>query len=142
VREAVRAAGISLLTNEVAVASVGECKVAFIGYDYPWGTKDIRIAQPSENMVRIVASHNPDNIYRVAQCGAEIMLSGHTHGGQGRIPFFGSVFIPSVYGRRFDHGHFFVRGTHLFVSAGVGVAGPPVRIYCPPDVFVVEVRGA
>jgi len=51
------------------------------------------------------------------------------------------VVVPSAYGRRFDHGHFVVHGTHLFVVSGIGVIGPPFRVYCQPDIFVIDVVG-
>jgi hypothetical protein len=56
-----------------------------------------------------------------------------------RLPFLGSIVVPSLYGRRFDHGHFVVNSTHLFVSSGIGVSSPQFRLYCRPDIFVVDV---
>ena len=59
---------------------------------------------------------------------------------QTKIPIIlGSIVIPSIYGRRFDHGHFVIKGTHLFIASGVGAANPPVRIYCQPDIFIVDI---
>jgi predicted MPP superfamily phosphohydrolase len=46
--------------------------------------------------------------------------------------------VPSVYGRRFDQGHFRVGASDLFVSTGVGADTPPLRLYCPPDLLVVD----
>jgi predicted MPP superfamily phosphohydrolase len=51
------------------------------------------------------------------------------------------VIVPSRFGRLFDHGHFVVNGTHLFVSSGVGSATPALRFYCQPDIFVIDVAG-
>jgi len=56
-----------------------------------------------------------------------------------RLPFLGSIVVPSLYGRRFDHGHFVVNGTHLFVSSGIGVSSPQFRLFCRPDIFIVDV---
>ncbi len=91
------------------------------------------------NMLHIVLSHTPDNIYWLSKSYADFVFSGHYHAGQFRIPVLGPIVIPSIYGRRFDHGHFIVNGTHLFVTSGIGVAAPPLRIYCQPDIFIVDI---
>jgi uncharacterized protein len=111
------------------------------GYDHPWGPRRAVIPFQWEGALHIVLSHNPDNIYRLSKWPADIVFSGHYHAGQIRLPILGSMVVPSVYGRRFDHGHFLVNGTHLFVASGIGAADPPLRIYCRPDMFVVEILG-
>jgi len=131
--------GLRLLTNESATVTVDGRSVMVTGYNYPWGTKERTIAGSTDGVLHLVLSHTPDNIYRLAKSSADIVFSGHYHAGQIRIPFLGPVVIPSVYGRRFDHGHFVVNGTHLFVASGVGASSPPVRIYCQPDIFVVDI---
>ena len=89
----------------------------------------------------LVLTHTPDNIYELSGPGVTAVFAGHYHAGQIRIPLLGSLVVPSAYGRLFDHGHFVVNGTHLFVTAGVGAAVPPFRVYCQPDVFIVDIRG-
>ncbi len=131
--------GLRLLTNESVTVKVRGREVTVTGYDYPWGTR-VRGVKPSQNgTVNLVLSHTPDNIYRLADSNADIVFSGHYHGGQIRLPFAGPIVVPSVYGRRFERGHFVVNGTHLFVSSGIGVADPMVRTYCRPDIFVVDI---
>ena len=91
--------------------------------------------------LRIVLSHTPDQFYRLASWGVELVLAGHTHGGQYRLPLVGPVLMPSVYGRRFDRG-FFRRGrTVMSVSQGVG-AEHPLRIGCTPEVTRFVLRAA
>lgn len=87
----------------------------------------------------IVLMHTPDNIYRLSEAGADLVFAGHFHAGQIRLPYLGSLVIPSTYGRRFDHGHFAVNGTQLFVTSGIGSTDPPFRFYCQPDIFFVDV---
>ena len=88
----------------------------------------------------LVLSHTADNIYALNRAGADAVFSGHYHAGQIRVPGLGSLVVPSMFGRRFDHGHFNVDGTHLFVTAGIGSA-PALRIYCKPDVYIVDISG-
>jgi uncharacterized protein len=131
--------GLRLLTNESVTVSLDGREVVVTGYDYPWGTQMTSITPSRNGTLHVVLSHTPDNIYRISKSSADLVFSGHYHAGQVRIPHLGSVVVPSVYGRRFDHGHFVVNGTHLFVASGIGVANPPIRIYCQPDIFVVDI---
>ncbi|MFH1112645.1 MAG: metallophosphoesterase [Pseudomonadota bacterium] len=131
--------GLRLLTNESVTVRVRGREVTVSGYDYPWGTREKGIKTSQNGTLNLVLSHTPDNIYRLADSNADIVFSGHYHGGQIRVPFAGPIVVPSVYGRRFDRGHFVVNQTHLFVSSGIGAAGLMVRTYCRPDIFVVDI---
>ncbi len=139
VRKVITESRLRLLSDEAALLAAGHNQIAITGYDYPWGTKEKSISPQRNDMLHVVLSHTPDNIYRISESSADLTFSGHYHAGQIRIPAIGPIVIPSVYGRRFDHGHFVVDGTHLFVASGIGAANPPVRIYCQPDIFVVDI---
>ena len=141
VRAAVRDAGITLLTNESTTVSLAGEPIRISGIDYPWDRSEKSVPAAGPGELHLVLSHTPDNIYRISRSGADCVFSGHYHAGQVRVPLAGSVVVPSVYGRRFDHGHFVVDGTHLFASGGIGAAKPPFRIYCHPDLFIVDVSG-
>jgi len=136
IRDALSAGGVTLVEGRCAhlPASIG--KVALCGTEAPWGPELSSALDPDE--LNLVLSHTPDNIYRLAQQGATLVFSGHTHGGQIRIPGFGPVVVPSRFGGLFDQGHFLVDGTDLFVSAGVGADMPALRIYCQPELLVVD----
>jgi predicted MPP superfamily phosphohydrolase len=86
----------------------------------------------------VVLTHTADNIYRLRHGGAALVFAGHYHAGQIRLPWLGSLVVPSAFGRLFDHGHFLLGRTHLFVTAGIGAGSPAFRICCPPDVLVVD----
>jgi len=139
VREVITRSRLRLLSDETIALAVGENQMAIAGFDYPWGTQGRSISPQRSDVLHIVLSHTPDNIYRLSESSADVVFSGHYHAGQIRIPVIGPIVIPSVYGRRFDHGHFVVNDTHLFVASGIGAANPPVRIYCQPDIFVVDI---
>ena len=73
---------------------------------------------------RLLLSHCPDQFYRAAGWGMDLVLSGHNHGGQIRLPAVGPVFMPSRYSRRFDRG-FFRRGrTLMYVTEGIAGTHP------------------
>ncbi len=133
--------GLRLLTNESVTMIIDGREVIITGCDYPWGVQGGRLL-PRSGELHVVLSHTPDNIYRLAKSSANIVFSGHYHAGQIRLPLLGSIVVPSLYGRRFDHGHFVVNGTHLFVSSGIGVSNPQFRLYCRPDIFLVDILPA
>jgi len=112
-------------------------RVTLCGTDAPWGPELSSALDRSQ--LNLVLSHSPDNIYRLGELGASLVFSGHTHGGQIRVPLLGAPVIPSRYGRIFDQGHFRVDGVDLFVSTGIGAGMPPLRIFCPPEILVVDI---
>lgn len=139
IAESLRATGIHVLNHETHLLTIGHQPLAVTGYDYPWGTQATTIPVQSTEKIHIVLTHTPDNIYRLAHCKADLVFAGHYHAGQVRLPLRGSIVVPSIYGCRFDHGHFIIEQTHLFVASGIGASYPPVRIYCQPDIFVVDI---
>ncbi len=87
----------------------------------------------------ILLYHTPDLIYEINN-GDKIalMLSGHTHGGQIRIPWFGPLFTGSLYGRKLQSGMYQLSETILYISRGIGLEGlgaPRVRFLCPPEII-------
>ena len=84
----------------------------------------------------IVLAHEPDILPTVARYGPELMLSGHTHGGQVRVPFLPPAFLPD-YGRRYLAGWFRYGSTQLYVNRGIGTIGVPLRLNCPPEITVL-----
>jgi predicted MPP superfamily phosphohydrolase len=72
------------------------------------------------------------------------MLSGHTHGGQVRLPWFGALVTSSLYGKAFEMGRYQLAGLTLYVTRGIGLEGsaaPRARFLCPPEVIVWEIDG-
>ena len=142
VRAALARAGVSVLAGTCASLAVPEAPpIRVCGTEEPWGPALSRTLANDEVAATLVMTHTPDNVYALAEQGATAVFAGHTHGGQMRIPWLGPLIMPSRYGRRFDQGHFVVDGTHLYVSAGVGADAPNLRLWCPPDVVVVDLVG-
>jgi hypothetical protein len=142
VSEVVSRMGFHLLHNNWQRLQLnGQGSLLIQGCEDPWSPDKWSAAPVQPGELALVLSHTADNIYRLSEAGAAAVFSGHYHAGQFKLPGFGPIIVPSKYGRRFDHGHFVVNGTHLFVSAGVGAAEPPLRIYCPPDIFIIDFTG-
>jgi predicted MPP superfamily phosphohydrolase len=137
IRQILAAAGVTLITGRCEHLPEAVGRVAICGTEAPWGP-DLSATLDKKDL-NLVLSHTPDNVYRLGAEGASVVFSGHTHGGQIRVPGVGALVVPSRFGRVFDEGHFRVAGTDLFVTAGVGADFPPLRIYCPPEVLVVDI---
>ena len=144
VREALSKAGVVELLNvprrllrgdaELVVAGVGDLQCDAIDFAAAVG------AAPS-SVPRVVLSHDPDVFaYWPAGVRLDLMVSGHTHGGQAYLPILGPPFVPSQFGFRYLRGLFREGDRQLYVSRGVGASGVPFRWGCPPELTVVVLR--
>jgi predicted MPP superfamily phosphohydrolase len=73
-------------------------------------------------------------VRELAPAGADLVLAGHTHGGQWRLPLVGAFVLPSLYGRLYAEGFRVIGSTLLYTSRGAGVHTVPFRYRCPPEV--------
>jgi predicted MPP superfamily phosphohydrolase len=94
---------------------------------------------PSEATV-ILLAHSPDAIYEAMAAGVDLVLSGHTHGGQVRLPVIGPLYVNSDVGRRYNQGLFHLDGTQLYVNRGIGTRWLRVRFLCPPEITVITLK--
>lgn len=101
-------------------------------------------AKVPASMPRILLSHNPDvaenSAVATGHVPVDLMLSGHTHGGQVRLPFIGAPVIPSAYGQKYAQGLIQGPACQVHVSAGIGMAGLPVRLGVPPEIVLLRLR--
>jgi predicted MPP superfamily phosphohydrolase len=84
----------------------------------------------------ILLAHEPDFLKYVVPFGVDLMLSGHTHGGQIRLPFLPPLFLPEL-GVEYASGLFRMGNTHLYVNRGIGTVNLPFRFDCPPEITVL-----
>jgi len=88
----------------------------------------------------ILLSHSPDIVREPRARRADLILSGHTHGGQVVLPLIGVTGSSSWYGPRYASGLHRLDDTFLFVTRGLGEVGVPLRMYCEPEIAVLELR--
>lgn len=150
--EGFKRANIPLLKNSGAYIPVGEQGLYVAGLDDAMsGEPDLSAGLqdcPADAPVVLLA-HEPDFASENAQGlggRSALQLSGHTHGGQVRLPGRGAIILPEM-GRKYDAGLFQVGAMQLYVNRGVGVITalswtPPVRFNCPPEVTEVTLVGA
>lgn len=113
----------------------------FCGDETPWMGTHADLAKTPRDAFRVLVSHTPDNIEWARQNQMDLMLSGHTHGGQVRLPLLGPVYSPSRYGCRYASGVFWRDPTLLYVSRGVS-GKEPLRFNCRPEVTKLILRSA
>lgn len=129
---AVADAGYAVLDGHVATIDVNGRRLAVGGTCAPWGPGIPDDAIPDADFA-LLMSHTPDMVYKSARQGWDLILCGHNHAGQVRLPVIGPILMPSVYSRRFEHGFFRVPPSLMYVSQGVGCKHP-IRYGCHPEV--------
>jgi uncharacterized protein len=139
---ALAARGVEFLTNRSIAIRRGDKSVHLAGIDEIYrGAPDIAAAFADVDPSRpcIVVSHHPDIVDELADRRIDLLLCGHTHGGQIRLPFFGPIVVPSRHEALYASGFHRVRNALLYVSRGIG-AIPPLRILCRPEVATFTLR--
>lgn len=132
------AAGFVTLEGAWAAIDHGGARTVLGGTSHPWGPRLVEEDRPAGDF-HILLSHAPDLFYWAERTGFDLMLAGHNHGGQVRLPLVGPVFMPSIYSRRFDRGFFRRRGLLLHVSQGIS-GMHPVRYGCVPELGRLVLR--
>lgn len=136
--------GISFLINQNSILSIRGESLAVAGTDYVWLGKP----DPVRTLKGIAAStpvlalvHEPDYFDTLtAQREILLQLSGHTHGGQCRVPIAGYAPKTPKFGTKYIYGSYSSGNSQLFVTRGVGTTGPRVRFACPPELALLTLR--
>ena len=146
--------GVVPLTNQSVCVEYSGGQFHLAGVDDPASGYDdldqaLRAVAADEFVVLLM--HSPDPIGLAAARGVDVVLSGHTHGGQVRIPGFGAALTHSWHGRRMSSGLYTGEGlqkitgsrpgrTRLYVTRGLGVSGLALRFLCPPELSLISLR--
>ena len=145
IRELERA-GIEVLLNKSMTLEEGGEQLTIGGVDDLWeGRQDLGRAFKGvkRDTPKILMSHNPDFAERL-HLGPPIslMVSGHTHGGQVRIPLLGAPIVPVRTGQKYCQGLKEGPDCLVYTSRGVGTITPPVRFDCRPEVSLITLEGS
>ncbi|MHC1784570.1 MAG: metallophosphoesterase [Anaerolineaceae bacterium] len=99
----------------------------------------------SSEVFNILLYHTPDLAPLAGKLGVDLQLSGHTHGGQIRLPGFGALVTGSLQGKKYESGRYEIGGMVLYVTRGLGMEGlgaPRARLFCPPEAILWEISGS
>ncbi len=139
VTAALEAEGIMVLRNRATPVSTASGVLWIAGIDEAILSRpdlEETFASIPQGSAVLALWHEPDGAARAAALGAFLQLSGHSHGGQVRLPGLGALAAPPG-GRHFVAGLNHAGGMPVYTSRGVGVYRPPVRLNCPPEVTLV-----
>ena len=133
---------IRVLRNQSQVIERGNQKLWIAGVDDPLeGKADLvkTMTGIPRTEATLLLAHEPDFADYSARFPVDLQLSGHSHGGQVRIPGVGPVILPAM-ARKYHTGLNRVGSLQVYTSRGVGVINPPVRLNCPPEVSLITLR--
>lgn len=140
---ALEEAGIQVIENEVLDIEVNGSVLRLAGVSDIWFEGDVEktMQDVSPEQSVILLAHNPDVVLSKVAHRADAVFAGHTHGGQIRLPFIGSVpSIPTKLGRTYDEGWFTYEGLKLFITSGVAESGTRARLFNPPEIVQMEIH--
>jgi predicted MPP superfamily phosphohydrolase len=141
VSQALAHSGFTDLEGRWTRLEIEGATLAIGGTSFPWGPQLDPQSMPEADF-RLLLSHTPDRFARAARWGVDLVLAGHNHAGQVRLPLIGPVFMPSVYSRRYDRGFFRSGRTLMYVSQGVAGKHPIRYGGCLPEVTRLVLRVA
>ena len=129
------------LTNRAEVLDVGGARLCVAGVDdFSSGRPDLGVLPPpDERDFTLLLAHDPDQAERVRRvCDrVDLIVSGHTHGGQVRLPFVGALRNPAKHDELYEEGLRRRPWTQVYTSRGVGTVHIPVRFLCRPEVAML-----
>ena len=139
-RQALVKAGITDLGSRTEFLTINGVEILVAGNELPW-FGEAPMMPRSTPRFRILLSHSPDQLPLAKQQGFDLMLAGHNHGGQIRLPLIGALITPSLYGCRYAGGLYYEEPTLLHVSRGLGGVHP-IRLNCPPELALLILKAA
>lgn len=135
-----RESGITVLINEGFRFAAHDSTFWLCGVDdYMVGETDLRAALrgsfPDE--MKLLLAHNPKILYRAARAQIDLILSGHTHGGQIKLRDEEKRILPN---RKFASGLYRRKETQIYITRGIGTVVVPMRYRCPPEISLIDLK--
>ena len=144
ITRALRAQHIRVLRNSHYALRARSSTLWIVGVDdHWWQADDLPLAMrhlPAHDP-KILLCHNPLGIWQASRHAIDLVLSGHTHGGQVRVPGFRHLYRSKL-GERFVDGWNRLNGTQIYVSRGIGKVVVPIRVACPAEIAVLRLHRA
>ena len=147
IRGHLEANGLPILLNEHVRLERGGQHLWLAGVDsMSSGNINLSTAVPeAPGAPVLLMAHEPDYTDHVVNHPrgplVDLIFSGHSHGGQIRIPGLRPLALPP-YGRHYPEGHYLVGSSQLYVNRGIGTVGLPLRLNCPPEITVATLQPA
>lgn len=145
VTRALQAENIQVLSNQSQPIERDGARIWLAGVnDVLSGTADLSktLRRVPTDEATILLAHEPDFADDVAsQFPIDLQLSGHSHGGQVRLPLLPPLYLPAL-AQKYVLGTYHIGPLTLYTNAGLGTVGVPVRLNCPPEITLLTLRPA
>lgn len=147
-KEILESYGVRVLHNDTSVLEINGQTIELVGQEDWWATdkplvEDFYNQEIGESLT-ILLQHNPDGaFFQELPESINLMVAGHTHGGQIRLPGIGSLHnLPTEIGDHIDRGWFRLKNPEqfLYVTQGIGETGPRARLFAWPEVVVFDIE--
>jgi predicted MPP superfamily phosphohydrolase len=136
-------AGTRVLRNEGVVLERDGAKIFLAGTDDTWTKRsnlDRALEDRPPGVPKILLAHDPDRFPKAVERNIDLVLSGHTHGGQIAMPFLSRFINASKLAHHYHVGFYRKDGSTLYVHPGLGTTGPPIRLGVAPAVEIFVLR--
>jgi len=139
------ASGITLLLNQRRDLEIRDVPLSIHGLDYPSASDHLlklrELADPAK--VNLLLSHVPAFEHELLGAEFDLVLAGHTHGGQIRLPLLPPLYMPRFSGN-FVAGHYRVgpNATPLYITRGIGTSVLPLRLFCRPEITLLRLTSS
>ncbi len=153
--EIIKSYGGTVLRNSNAVITKGKSRFYILGVEDPFTHSDDlskALEGVADDDFKVLLAHSPHIAKEAIQSGIDVMLCGHTHGGQVRMPFFGAIYARTGFKRALSAGLYSgkqlaraagIQGdvsSKVFISRGLGTSHLPIRFLCKPEMAIIRLR--
>ena len=139
VRSAIKRWGFTDLTNSDVILKIQGAELRLTGLDDALHGKPMILSERQiVDAPRLTMVHSPDALLDFKEGQTDLVLCGHSHGGQIRFPYFGCLGVPSKLGCRADQGMKIINGIKTYISRGLGEVGCRARLLCRPEITLIE----
>lgn len=130
----------TLLNEQFETTPKGRDPRNWVDFNYSYEAIPMLIRDVPDSCYSILLAHSPDYVKYAEANHVDLVLSGHTHGGQIRLPFIGPLVVRIALGRKYAQGLHRFGSTNLYVTRGIGTALVPMRFLCPPEITLIKLR--
>lgn len=134
--------GVKVLDNKNFKISRGDSHIWLVGTDDPYLQKDRleeALSEINDSQPRILLAHAPNIFKKAALHNIGLVLVGHTHGGQVRLPLIGAIIAPGQgFFPEYDYGQFTMGSTNMIINGGLGESLLPLRFCSRPEIVIVK----
>ena len=133
--------GVHILENGQFKYNIGNSHILIMGVDDPYLGRDqlnMALAGVSDSVPKVLLAHAPNIFSKAVEANVDLVLVGHTHGGQVRLPLVGAVVAPGQgLFPEIDYGQFTSGSTNMIINGGLGESVLPIRFYNRPEILLV-----